>query len=445
MKQIGIVICNYNKAEALDLCIRSVLESGFPDFDVYVVDNASEDRSLHMLHEKYEDKVRIVENKENLGGSGGFNAGLRKAMEQPYPYLMCIDNDAFLDENAIGNLYGFLEEHEECGVACAKVFHLENPDVVQQYGIEIDFDDFCVRSPYEGRMEDGTLPAFVYCDAVPACAMMVRRSVIEKIGVLPEENFLYWDDTEWCYCCNQAGFRVACVGNAQALHAMGAKKETVNTFPTYYAWRNWLRFFLKFTPQEDMEKLCEKFLNSLFVMIYESMYNGEDGRVKTVMAAYDDALHGVTGKAAPGIIEKLNNRDERLQQMLKTFRSFQIISNGYQAEAELMRQRLTEAAREQGILPENEAAFAVIDKEAGAECTIALCDYIFQVEDLSRNVIYTDVDSNILLTEEDVYWVMNYGYGLDTFLRTQKDLFLRLAENFREEFKKNTGFTGFLK
>jgi len=439
MKQLGIVICNYNKAEALDACISSVLESTFQNFDLYVVDNASVDHSLRMLHEKYEHKLTILANKENLGGSGGFNTGLRKAMEKEYPYFMCMDNDAIVDENAIRNLYEFLEEHQECGVACAKVYHLENPDVVQQYGIEIDFEEFCVRSPYEGKIEDGTLPDFVYCDAVPACAMMIRGEVLEKIGVLPEENFLYWDDTEWCYRCNRAGFKVACVGNAQALHAMGAKKETVNTFPTYYAWRNWLRFFLKYTPEQDLEKLCDRFLNSMFVMLYESIYNGEDGRVKTVMAAYDDALHGVTGKAAPGIIVNLKNRDERLQSMLNTYQSFNIISNQYLREADLLKRRLEWIQHEKNPASEKnkEAGITVtVDGQDAADCTIILCDYIFYVEDLSREAVYADIDGNILLTEDDIYHVMNYGYGHDTFIKMQKELFLRLASQFRSREKE---------
>ena len=148
MKQIGIVICNYNKKEDVLACIQSVLESKFQDYDIYVVDNASTDGSAEGIQKVYGEQVTLLVNQENLGGSGGFNTGLRTVFEKGYPYLMCIDNDALLDENAIGNLYAFLQEHSETGIAAAKIYHREAPDYVQQFGQRIDFQNFCTDVPY---------------------------------------------------------------------------------------------------------------------------------------------------------------------------------------------------------------------------------------------------------------------------------------------------------
>ena len=119
MKQIGIVICNYNKKNDALACIRSILESKFQDYDIYVVDNASTDGSAEAIRNAYGEQVTLLVNQENLGGSGGFNTGLRAAFQKGYPYLMCVDNDALLDENAVGNLLAFLQEHPETGIAAA--------------------------------------------------------------------------------------------------------------------------------------------------------------------------------------------------------------------------------------------------------------------------------------------------------------------------------------
>lgn len=426
MEKIGVVICNFNKVDDLDKCITSIMESIYQDIDIYVVDNASVDDSLKLLNEKYSDKVTIIANKENLGGSGGFNSGLRKALQVDYKYLMCVDNDAMLDENAIKNLKEFLDKHQECGMACAKVYHTSLPDIVQQYGITIDYEDFCVRSPYEGRLEDGTMPEYVYCDAVPACAIMVKREVVDKIGLLPEENFLYWDDTEWCEECRRAGYKIACVGNAKALHAMGAKKEVVNTFPTYYAWRNWIKFFVKYTPEEKIEEMCDTFLNSLYTIIYESLYNDEPTRIKTVMAAYDDAIHGITGKAKEGIIGPLNNSYLRENEIVDKYSVINIHTNGYEESANRIAKRLRDIAEKKGKKID-------VVEDLNQEPTIKMCEFIFTVEDLSRKTIYVDTDDNILLTEEDLYFVMNYAYGRETFMKAQKDLFMRKVKELREK------------
>jgi len=80
MKSIGIVICNYNKRDYVMQCIQSVIDSKMQDFDIYVVDNASQDDSVEMIQKQYGNKVNLIVNKENLGGSGGFNTGLRKGL-----------------------------------------------------------------------------------------------------------------------------------------------------------------------------------------------------------------------------------------------------------------------------------------------------------------------------------------------------------------------------
>ena len=276
MKRVGAVICNYNKKDDVLNCIQSVLESKYTDYDLYVVDNASSDDSAGAIRDKYGDKVRLIVNSENLGGSGGFNTGLRAAMQEGYEYLYCLDNDVLVDENAMGELVEFLDTHPDSGMAGSRVYNMEEPSVIQQFGQIVDFDEYCTEAKHIGKHHgDKDIPDVEYSDAVAACSLMVRKSLIDKIGLMPEDNFLYWDDTEWGYRCNLAGFKVASVGSSVVLHRMGAKKETVNTFPTYYAWRNWIYFFMKYTPKKDWEKMCDTFLNSVFEAQYEGMYRGE--------------------------------------------------------------------------------------------------------------------------------------------------------------------------
>ena len=101
MAPIGIVICNYNKKDFVADCIRSVTESKVHNFDIYVVDNASTDGSVKAIREEFGDSVTVLENKENLGGSGGFNTGLRLVRDKGYEYFVCLDKDVLVDENAI--------------------------------------------------------------------------------------------------------------------------------------------------------------------------------------------------------------------------------------------------------------------------------------------------------------------------------------------------------
>lgn len=425
MKKIGIVICNYNKKQYVLDCIQSVLESRFQDFDLYVVDNGSQDGSGKAIRETYPEQVTLICNQENLGGSGGFNTGLRVVHEKGYPYLMCVDNDVLMDENAIGNLYQFLEEHPEAGMAGAKVYHMEAPDYVQQFGQKIDFEYFCTEVNYYNAYEDGSMPEYLFTDSVAACALMVRRSIVDRIGIMPEENFLYWDDTEWCYRCNQAGYKVASVGNAVVLHAMGAKKEAVNTFPTYYAWRNWIRFFIKYTPESEWDRMAETFLGSVFQEVYEGLHKGEHHKVETIMLAYDDAIHNITGKAGENRIFPLDFRSEPWERLFRDTKTICINRKEYPETAE----RICRIAAELGYQIE------WIDSDAQnlfAEKEICICDSIFRVDDLERKRVYVDVNDCILQTEDDVLDVINYNYSKRSFIYGQKPLFLQKIREMRK-------------
>lgn len=427
-KPIAAVICNYNKSQYVTDCIQSVLESAFTDLDIIVVDNASTDDSVKCIKEKYEGKVTLLENTENLGGSGGFNTGMRYAMEKDYSYIWCLDNDVLVDENAISELYAFLESHPEAGMAGSKVYHMEAPDYVQQFGIDVDWDYFCCEAKYYNCLEDGTMPEVVYSDAVAACSVLVRTSLIKEIGMLPEDNFLYWDDTEWGIRCNLAGYKVASVGASKVLHCMGAKKEVVNTFPTYYAWRNWIQFFIKYTPEEKLEKMCESFLEGIFEIAYDGFFKGEFNRTKTVMYAYDDAIHGVKGKAGENRIFTLDKNSDKLRKVLEGVSSVRIKVYKEDLYTDELEADILAVNPQIKILSED----AENDSKEGCQKTFVLCRDIFSIQDYSLKDIYVDIEGRILATEEDVFKVYNKDYSYQTFLFMQKPLFLEQAKKFRK-------------
>ena len=148
VKSIGIVICNYNKRNYVADCIQSVLESNFMDYAIYVVDNASTDDSVALIEQRFGDKITILVNKENLGGSGGFNRGIREALKNGHPYIMCLDNDVLVDEAAVSSLFHCMQEHKEIGMLGSRVYHMEEPDYIQQFGLNIDFKHYIVNTLY---------------------------------------------------------------------------------------------------------------------------------------------------------------------------------------------------------------------------------------------------------------------------------------------------------
>lgn len=433
MKRVGIVICNYNKEKEVVECIKAVLENKYTDYKIYVVDNASVDKSVERISAIKQGKdIELIVNKENLGGSGGFNTGLKKAYENGHEYLMCVDNDAILDEDCIGNMVEFLDKEPEVGIVAPKIYHLDAPGLIQQYGSFINYEDYYVDSIYLNHEEDGTLPEIVYSDAVPACALLIRRSVVEKIGFMPEENFLYWDDTEWCCRCTDAGYKVASIGCAAAAHAMGAKKEAVNTFPTYYAWRNWIVFYMKRLNKDRLDDMAEVFLNSIFEIVYEGTYRNEINISKTVMAAFDDAIHGVMGKAGEDRIFEVEKTYDGVGKVIADKKHIYIEENGFPLYAASLAEQIKEKNRTASV----EIVTEKINIRKADSCVLALCESIFRLKELEENCYMCDLNGSVITSEEDLEKIINLPFAKKSFKAAFKPLFIRCANERRKEMIK---------
>lgn len=423
MNPIGIVICNYNKSNFVLDCIKSILESNVDNYDIYVVDNASTDDSVEQIKKIYGDQVTLIENQENLGGSGGFNTGLRIVRDKGYQYFMCLDDDAMIDENALHALHEYMEANPDVGMAGCRVYHMQMPEYIQQCGLTIDFDNCTAQTLYADTLEDGTLPDVIPCDTVATCAVMVRGSAIRDtdVGIMPEDNFIYWDDMEWGHRMHLAGYRTVTLGNAKALHQMGANVKKPTTFLNYYMWRNCTNFFMRYTPEEKIEQMSLRALGSIFDAMYESMFREEHNNMQTISYALQDALQGVRGKAAEYKILPNDANDDKLTAYLQDKRSYFLVEDGFSEDALYLRNFLKKA----------NPALAETTQRDQADVIFHLCQNIFRVNDLTLEKVYIDGERNCILDQDDALMVKNYGYSKSLFLYMNQGIFLAAAKKLR--------------
>src|SRR5688572_22811744 len=189
--------------------LSSLEASGPREFDAVLVDNASTDNSVAMVREKYP-WIHIIENKENLGGTGGFNCGMVYGLRHPnnYDFLWLLDNDVYIHPGAFRALLQPMVDEPGIGMIGSTILLMDDPTQVQEAGVRIVWNTGAFER--NGAGEVAALPpnTLLESDFVPACSCLVRAQAVKELGVWDPAYFLLWDDIEWGVRFVRAGWRV---------------------------------------------------------------------------------------------------------------------------------------------------------------------------------------------------------------------------------------------
>ena len=238
---VSIVIINWKTPDLLAKCLDSIKEvdQNFDSFEHLVVDNNSGDGSVEMLREKYP-YVAVTANSDNLGFSKACNQVIPEAKGK---YVLLLNPDAIITENAITNLVNFMEEHPDCATAGPKVL---NADGTLQLACRRSFPSLeasFYRLTYLSRifpnnprlakynLTDADPDKTIEVDALSGSCMIVRKDVIDKIGLLDEDIFMFGEDIDWCWRMKEAGWKVFYTPLSVVYHIHGAasRKRPVGT------------------------------------------------------------------------------------------------------------------------------------------------------------------------------------------------------------------------
>ncbi len=231
MPKVSIVIVNWRTPELLRGCLKSLSNDEHKDsFEIYVVDNASGDKSLSILSDEFP-YVNVVAN--------GKNVGFSKACNQVIPitsgeYVLLLNPDTVVLDDAVSKLATFLDHNEKCGavgpkilnddgslqLACRRAFPSPEAAFFRLTYLSKLFPRHPLFAKYNMTYMDPELAAPV--DALSGSCMMVRKKVVDKIGLLDEDIFMFGEDIDWCWRIKKADWQVFYNPQAVIYHSHGA-------------------------------------------------------------------------------------------------------------------------------------------------------------------------------------------------------------------------------
>ncbi|MCI0381663.1 MAG: glycosyltransferase family 2 protein [Chlamydiae bacterium] len=242
--KIAILILHYKNIADTYECLTSVFRISYPHFSVIVIDNCSTDLSELELKERFP-KVTILKNKANLGYAEGNNRGISYAMDQGYDFFFLLNNDTVVHPNILHAFIDASTAFPSGGIFGAKVYFYDEPTQISYAGGTIDPHQMrcihigCGQSDLEKNHEE-----VVKTDYACGCALLVRKEVVQKCGMMDSRFFLIWEEVDWCWKIRKAGFDCFFVPMAKIWHKVSTSFEGGNRGPLwqYYYFRNRLLF-----------------------------------------------------------------------------------------------------------------------------------------------------------------------------------------------------------
>lgn len=220
--------------ESLQRTIQSV------SYEIIVVDNASRENEAEIIRQKYAPAVKAIRSQQNLGFSGGNNLGIKEAKGQ---YIFLINNDTYLTDDGLHHLVERIESHPQIGAVSPKIRFAFPPQDIQFAGYTPLSSVTLRNEPVGcGKADDGSFNVAHPSPYLHGAAMMVKREVIERVGLMPELYFLYYEELDWCTQMTRAGYKLWYDPRCTVFHKESQSTGQQSPMRTFYLTRNRLLY-----------------------------------------------------------------------------------------------------------------------------------------------------------------------------------------------------------
>lgn len=237
MEKVGIILLNYCNYNLTIDCIESIRQSTYQNYEIIVVDNNSPDHSGKNLSQI--EGIRFLQMKENLGFAAGNNKGIEVALSDGCEYVMLLNNDTVIDPNMIETLVSRADANT---VVVPKMYYFDvegRKDILWYAGGILKYkssDGIHIGGRQEDSKQHSVEREVTFATG---CCMMIHRAILEKVGLLREEYFMYCEDTDYSIRLNKSNVKILYVPNAKLWHKVSSSSGgEMSKFIVYYVVRN---------------------------------------------------------------------------------------------------------------------------------------------------------------------------------------------------------------
>jgi GT2 family glycosyltransferase len=303
---VAIIVLTWNQRDLTLDCLASLAAMHYPSdrLQIIVVDNGSQDNTPAAIRTRFP-AVTVVENHNNLGFAAGNNVGVSLALQGDAEYVMLLNNDTVVDGQMLARLLTVIQSQADVGIVGPKMLYFDPPNVIWCAGNRLGRWPW-ITHRLQAEQPDGALDELPHAvDYITACGILLRRAVIEQIGLLDPRFFIYYEETDWCYRARRAGWRILYVPDARLWHKVSAAMGATSPATDYYMNRNLYLFLAKNRPALQRPfMLAAVFVRQMLAIAAYAVKPHGGARTPNRNArlfALRDALTGRWGKMGPDV------------------------------------------------------------------------------------------------------------------------------------------------
>ncbi len=298
--KVTIVILHFKGTSCIADCVGSLNKITYQNCDIVVVHNGSEDNALrNAIIPASQHIIKIINTGENLGFARGNNIGIKQALKDGAEYVLLLNDDTEVSPDFLNKLIEVAEKQQDAGMLGPRVFLYGQSQQVWFAGARFDQKaSEIITSEFDqtGNHND-TEP--MESDYITGCALLVKRKALEKVGLLDENFFLYWEDVDWGLRCIKAGYKNLVVTDSIIWHKPSASSGGIDSLSrVYYKTRSRLIMAKIYAPQ-TIGKLQRGFFRDIAWFLVKSRGPLRIKKAGACFLAMMDYHSGKTGKG-PG-------------------------------------------------------------------------------------------------------------------------------------------------
>ena len=288
---LAVVLVNYNGLSDTLKCLASLKKQTAKDFLTIVVDNASKE-DTNKITKKYP-KAVFIKRETNTGWAGGNNTGIKHALKAGCKNIVLLNNDTFVSKKFVEHMILAAENYPEFGILGPLIYSMEKPKEVMTEGCLYN------RPRYNGFFKSQHVPVKISnpqsikeTEIVNGCCLMVRKEVIDQIGLIDERFFYLCEESDFCLRTLQKGWKCGVIAEPLVWHkGSAAFRRPGYNLKNYYNSRN---LWLLLKKNAGKTKKARGWLGSRIQYLNTTRYMYSDALEKGLRNYADPVIDGVT-------------------------------------------------------------------------------------------------------------------------------------------------------